>query len=183
MIQKYIKVFLSFAFILIIGGCSKTDTPPISDSAEVANMTGYDGYENTKEVFMKDTNTELITALKEKKDGIYYIGYEDCPWCIEAVPLMGEAAEKLNKKIMYLDIKNETLTTADTDAVKLALDEILDVDEEGVKTLYVPEVVVMKDGKIKAHHNATVEGHNANERKMTSDEQKALLDIYSGIFK
>ena len=48
--------------------------------------------------------------------------------------------------------------------------------------LYVPFVVVVKDGKAVSGHIGTVDGHDAHERKMTEKEMQELKKIYADMF-
>ena len=52
-------------------------------------------------------------------------------------------------------------------------------NDEGVLTLYVPLVLVVKDGKVIDGHEGTLESHDATERKMTNDEKSTLCCIVS----
>lgn len=52
-------------------------------------------------------------------------------------------------------------------------------NDEGILTLYVPLVLVVKDGKVIDGHEGTLESHDATERKMTNDEKKQLTKIYT----
>lgn len=45
-------------------------------------------------------------------------------------------------------------------------------NDEGILTLYVPLVLVVKNGKAIDGHEGTLESHDATERKMTDDEKK-----------
>ena len=52
-------------------------------------------------------------------------------------------------------------------------------NDEGVLTLYVPLVLVVKNGKVIDGHEGTSESHDANEGKMTNDEKEQLTKIYT----
>ena len=47
-------------------------------------------------------------------------------------------------------------------------------NDEGVLTLYVPLVLVVKDGKVVDGHEGTLESHDATEKKMTDDRKKRV---------
>ena len=54
---------------------------------------------------------------------------------------------------------------------------------ENIK-IYVPFVLVIKDGKVVAGHVGTVDGHDAHERKIElSKEKKDLQSIYEDMFQ
>ena len=52
-------------------------------------------------------------------------------------------------------------------------------NDEGILTLYVPLVLVVRNGKAIDGHEGTLESHDATERKMTDDEKKELTQIYT----
>lgn len=52
-------------------------------------------------------------------------------------------------------------------------------NDEGILTLYVPLVLVIKNGKVIDGHEGTLESHDATERKMTNDEKEQLTKIYT----
>lgn len=54
--------------------------------------------------------------------------------------------------------------------------------DQGEYQLYVPFVVVVKDGKAVSGHIGTVDGHDAHERKMTEKETQELKKIYEDMF-
>ncbi|MEG0576387.1 MAG: thioredoxin family protein [Bacilli bacterium] len=187
--KKIVSGVLILIFAITLSGCAEIPKPCIETNnkfvcdSEVANMNGYDGYTNDQKIFVKRDISTTIDALTSLKDGIYYLGYEDCPWCVEAVPLMAEAAAKNNRKIIYLNIKDEEITDEQSSAIKKTLDSTLDKDENGVKTLYVPEVVVIESGSIKSFHIGTLDSHQATERKMSKGESNSLLKIYLKMFR
>ena len=52
-------------------------------------------------------------------------------------------------------------------------------NDEGILTLYVPLVLVIKKGKVIDGHEGTLDSHDATERKMTDDEKEELTKIYT----
>ena len=59
----------------------------------------------------------------------------------------------------------------------------LEKNKDGNPHLYVPEVVVIKDGDIINHHLGTLEAHDATKRKMSENERTQLKDFYLKMFK
>lgn len=151
--------------------------------ADQADMSGYEGFTETKHAFVPLKMSEVPTMLDEKTSGIFYFGYATCPWCIEAVPIMNEVAKELELSIYYINKKASSSDEASTKQVEQRLTEILEKDEQGEPHLYVPEVVIVKDGKIVGHNLGTVDGHDAHERKMSSEEQRKLKEIYKKLFQ
>ena len=107
-------------------------------------------------VFVYKTHNE-INELLEKGTGVVYLGFPECPWCQAYVPYLNEVAMELDiKEIAYFNIKESRAN--DTVAYRKTVDllkEFLPTNDEGIKRIYVPEVVVVEDGKILNHNNDT----------------------------
>lgn len=58
------------------------------------------------------------------------------------------------------------------------IQEYMSENDEGVLTLYVPLVLVVKNGEVIDGHESTLDGHDATEREMTDDEKAQLKKIY-----
>ncbi len=57
---------------------------------------------------IKYSNYDEIIDVIENKTGIIYLGFPECPWCRNLVPVLLEAAKENNiDTIYYLNIKNE----------------------------------------------------------------------------
>lgn len=176
------KIFVTLGSLLIcLCGCqSNSDTPSF--------MSGYTKLESSEH--FQQASFYYTNKLLESDNfsGIIYYGYTDCPWCQEAVPVMDEVAKetKVKDKILYVDKKDTKNSDKELEekAVKLLTDKKveLDKDEKGKAHLYVPEVIVVKDGKIVGNHCGTVEGHDAHKREMTAKEKSELKKTYKEMF-
>ena len=154
------------------------------------------------------TGQEIVEIMKNE-DAIIYFGFATCPWCRNAVPVLLDAAKELNvDKIYYVDILDirdtykfsgsiePEQTKKGTDAyynILKILDKKLDkfyVKDEagnmydtGVKRLYAPTVVGVKEGKVVGIHVATVESQT-NPYEVLSDKQKdELKSVYKKIIE
>jgi len=161
-------------------GCDGND---VCDVDKQADMSAYENFMDEKHQFIEIPMSDFLKKLDADGSGIYYFGYATCPWCVEAVPIMNEAAKAKDLPIYYIDKKADTSDEASAAAIEERLADILQSDENGKPHLYVPLVVVMKDGDIIAHHSDTVEGHDAHERKMTKEEQEQLKAVYEDMFQ
>lgn len=74
------------------------------------DMSDYDGFQDRDNVFVKSDMAEAIQLFQNKKDAILYFGFPDCPWCIEALPIMDESAKHIIKPFIIskpeIKIKN-----------------------------------------------------------------------------
>jgi thiol-disulfide isomerase/thioredoxin len=156
------------------------------------------------------TEEEVLDILKDKT-GVIYFGFPTCPWCRNAVPSLISAAESVGlSKIYYLNILDirDSLSVNDSGEIVVEkegtknykkilkkLDKILDdyyvTDALGNKVntnekrLYVPTVVVVKDGEIVDYHMDTVASHieaGNGYAELTKDQREELFDIYTNMF-
>lgn len=186
-------ILLALMGILLLSGCTKkeetpADTPQGCDDAPTcglthpADMSAYEGFMEEENQFVTLDMADFLTKLEEKQSGIFYFGFSTCPWCIEAVPIMNEAAKEADVHIYYIDKHAESSSEELIQQVEEKLADRLQKNEEGKPTLYVPYVIVLKDGEIIAEHMDTVPGHDAHERKMNEEEQSELKSIYLEMF-
>ena len=154
------------------------------------------------------TGQEIVEIMKNE-DAIIYFGFATCPWCRNAVPVLLDAAKELNvDKIYYVDILDirdtykfsgsiePEQTKKGTDAyynILKILDKKLDkfyVKDEagnmydtGVKRLYAPTVVGVKNGKVVGFHEATVESQTDPYIVLTDKQKEELKKEYKTIIE
>lgn len=147
----------------------------------------YDDFMTGENVFNPISFEEAINLFENKESGIMYFGYSNCPWCIEAVPIMNEVAQNLGKEIYYVATRdsdrNQLYTEEESEKILSYIGEYEDRDEEGNLHIYVPLVVVFEDGVCVSGNLGTVDSHDAHERKMTEEEIDQLTSIYQEMFK
>ena len=123
---------------------------------------------------------ELDKNLKNKDDFILYLGFPTCPWCRNIIPVLFDSAKENNiDKVYYINVRELKSLEDDYKALRKLIDEHLEADEEGIKTLYVPEVFFFKDGKIIGHHLGSVESQVNPTVSLTTDQITELKSIYS----
>ncbi|NME45188.1 transporter accessory protein [Faecalicoccus pleomorphus] len=164
---------------------TKTETPK---GCEEHSACSIDETDNQKDDwFIALTMEDMLQKLEDQEDGVYYFGYEDCPWCLDAAPVLKEVAQEHQKEVYYIKTRDEDHNLLYDDEQKERiinyLGEYMETNEDGQLTLYVPMVVEMKDGKVKNSHIGTVDSYDPNEREMTEEETKQLKDIYEAFFK
>lgn len=162
--------------------------------------------ENNK---VKYANLKETVEFLEKDTGIIYFGFPNCPWCRGILPTLLNVVEKSSlDKILYVDMtdKRDTFEVKDDEAVKTKdadreyyrileiLDEYLDeytvtdgVVDKAYKTnekrVYVPLVVVVKDGEIKDAVTSPVEleeGQTAYD-ELTIKQKENLEALFEGM--
>ena len=131
------------------------------------------------------------------KSGIIYFGFSECPWCRNAVPVLLDAAKETGvEKIYYMnnlndrDIKklenNEIVTEKEgTKNYKKLLKKLGDkasvyegLNDDNIKRLYFPTVVVVKNGKITDYIVGTVDAQKDPYKKLTESQKKELKEKY-----
>ena len=196
------KIILICMSLLLICGCSTKPTTSSQDDEQVGycdgeeigcglegglDMSAYEGFTDKENAFVKSDMDEAIDIFKNKKSAILYFGFAKCPWCIEALPVMNEVAKEYGRSIYYVETRDLERNLLYTDEQKKEivsyLYDYLDTNDEGEKHLFVPFVVVVKEGIVQSAHLGTIESHEAKERKMTDDEIQQLKEIYQKMFK
>ena len=126
---------------------------------------------------------EAIQYFTQEKSGVLYFGFSSCPWCKEAKPILKKVAKAKEIDIQYVKVRDEEKNRLYTDDQKAIIEpyiqDYMSNNDEGVLTLYVPLVLVIKNGKVIDGHEGTLESHDATERKMTNDEKEQLTKIYT----
>lgn len=111
---------------------------------------------NEDNVFIYKDAKEIINILKNGT-GVVYIGFPECPWCQEYVIYLNEVAKDVGvDKIYYYNILNDRKdNNKDYKEIVSLLKDYLFFDDEGNSRVFVPDVTVVKDGKIIGHDNET----------------------------
>lgn len=180
--MRKLSLILSLLLVFGLASCASEAEevkPNVCDDScneETADMSSYEvNLENNR--YIPKSQEETLKMIQDKEDGIFYFGRPTCPWCVEIVPILNEVAASKDLYVYYVDTseKDETIFPQIEDAFKEVLTNF---DEEGNPKMYVPEVIVMKEGKAVDHHIGTLDEHDAHERKMTSDEIDQVTKIY-----
>ena len=157
-------------------------------SFQTSDMSGYEGFTDTDHVYIDMTVEDMVKAMDAESTIIVYFGFDHCPWCIEAVPVLNSVAKAYNTKIGYINtrLKSDWKSNTDIDdydKVVEYLGDHLEYDSDGIKHLYTPHVFFIRKGEVVYDHQGTLEGHNATERKMTNEEKAQLAQIYEEGFE
>lgn len=130
--------------------------------------------------------------------GVIYFGFPECPWCRTAVPILLEAAKEVGlEKIYYInnadsrDVKklsnNEIITEKEASAdYKRLLEKIgpnfiseyKGLNNENIKRLYFPTVIIVKDGTIIDFIEGTVDSQENPYIELTKKEKQELKNKY-----
>ena len=165
--------------ILFSAGCKKQSvgqplSGPKSDMARYSNFA-----DQEEHIFYDLTVKEMAQAMDEKRTFAVYFGYDSCEWCLDAVPVINEAAKQSGQTVGYVDTRanpawEKNTDIDDYDLLVEKVGEYLEFDDKGVRHLYVPTLFFIKEGKVVQFHEGTLEGHNARNRAMTPEEREEL---------
>lgn len=136
----------------------------------------YKDMANSSYISQVDVQT-LQNTFKSQQDAIYYLGYSDCPWCQDALPVLYDVLEEYDIHINYIDTKEvKTNHTEDFNTLKTLLKDLVEDDK-----IYVPQVIVIQNGEIMNWHQGTIDDHDANERDLTTMEKEILKETYKNL--
>lgn len=198
--------------LMLFAGCAPTDkTDAILFKEEYEALNGKENKNGIDYVNVQiPSDNPMVYASADEivdlldKDAVIYFGFDECPWCRNALPVLIEAAKELKvEKIYYYDLQEErdvlklnddgTITTERKMSegyhkIYEALYDHLSVyeglNDETIKRLYAPTVVFVKNGEVIGMHESTVESQNDPSVEMSASQKQELKDIYKqGISK
>jgi len=149
------------------------------------------------------TEEEIAKILKDGS-GVIYFGFPGCPWCRAMIaPLLEEASKNGINKVYYLNIldmrdaykvenKKVLRTKEGSDSYYKILDSLSEYLKDysitdakgkeyatGVKRLYAPTVVMVKDGEVKAFHEDVVASLKDPYQGLTNEQDQELRNIFN----
>lgn len=188
------KFLIKVLLIPFLIGCAVTQTTTKEKVDNSSQLNKNSGVCSSKEICSSDvgkdadkfneiTMDEVLKLLKkEHYSGILYFGFTNCPWCIEAMPILEQVADNTNTSVKYVKTRNEEGKLLYSEKQKNELyeyiGEYMTKEKNGNIILYVPLVITIKEGEIIGGHCGTVNEHNAHEREMNQDEKNKLEEIY-----
>lgn len=180
-ILKLITILLSLGIIIILSILIfkkfENDNKNIPDNIKFKNE-----YKNVPEenIFTYATSNEIIKML-DSGTGVIYLGFPSCEWCQAYTPILNEIAkeseiEKIYYHNIYNDRKNDTINYQKL--IKL-LNNNLMYDDEGKKRIFVPDVYIVKNGKIIGHDNesSVITKNDETPESYWTEEKKENLKI------
>ena len=137
---------------------------------------------------------EEVLGLFQDGTGILYFGFPTCPWCRTLLPVLSEVLTEHPEITLFCrDLREERDEyRLDTDgsprlvregtafygALKVLLEEWLGpyrgLNDDSIRRIYMPTLVFLRDGEIRAVHIGTVDGQQSGYDPLT-DEQRGEL--------
>lgn len=133
-----------------------------------------------KENVFKVININEAINLVKKGNGALFIGYKECIWCQQYVKVIDDIAKKNSlPKVYYLDIRKDRKNNSKKyqELVNLLKDKLKN-DDLGNKRIFVPFLVITKDGKILETDDETsdLSKDKVNPSTYWTDEKINLLN-------
>lgn len=175
------KVIIVIACILLVGCGSKeaNDITKFKEEYESLNESNVP-LQVDHETKLTYLDTKQVVEFLEKKTGIIYFGFPSCPWCRNAIPVLLQVAKEKNMTVYYYDSSNIPAEEEDDfSKVMSILYDHLTENEEGEKTLYVPDIYFLKNGQIVGNHLGTVESQTDPHIALTEEQKEELAKIYT----
>ena len=159
-----------------------TPDPTVNDKS--ADLSAYEGFTDEQNAFVEISLEASLEKIEQGESFMIYYGKPNCPWCIEAVPVLNEAAKENGAVVYYDDTsKPENYSEAMIEKIMTLFEGWLLKDEEGEEGFYVPDVALIVNGRVAANHIATVDSHDPYAAPMSEAEQAELKQIYTEMIK
>lgn len=185
----------------------KEEYESLNNTVRESDGANYNNIKIAKDNPIKYISAKEAVDIIEEKTGIIYFGANWCPWCRNAVEVLFDASEKNNIDTIYYvnmdDVRNiweatnGNLVKTQKEAegyyeLLSSLDEVLMKDnyvitdkdgnkyDTGEKRIYMPLVILVKDGHIIGSHVGTVKLNESQTKydKLTSKQYEELFAIY-----
>ena len=187
--KKIIIISVILVLLGIISFCLyQNDSIRFKISYEYINMVEYNNGKKIKisipyDNRIKYLNEDNIMKYLKEETGIFYFGYNTCPWCRNAIPVLIDTVKENNiKTIYYIDIHKINISNIKKELFEYLGDNLRE-DEEGNKGLAVPDVYFIKEGKIIGNHIGTVDSYYNTYKEMTNAQKEELSNIYESFIK
>ena len=188
--KKILKICLFIVLLISLTGCNEQNNSSNDDALRFKEE--YEALNNQSVVMeineenpIKYVDFEEVIDLLTNGTGVIYFGFSGCPWCRNMLPVLFDVATNNNIDKVYYFNPSNIRKSDDENYQKLTnlLDNYLLENEEGKKTLYVPDVYFVKDGQIVGHHLSTVDSQIDPFVSLTEEQTNELKEIYQNLFK
>ena len=188
--KKYIKITIFILVItislLLLYTLLRTDELKFKDDYLLYNFATYSNGKQIKLSIPSKNNVKYLKGNQvikkiSQETGFFYFGYNSCPWCRNIVETLIEVAVENNITFYYINIKD--LSNNELKSIISYLKEYLRKTEANEERLYVPDVYIVKNGKIINHHIGSVESQKNPFNKLKGKDKDNLKNIYLDFIK
>lgn len=170
----------------LLSGCGKRNgsipESPFSgrDAVDLSAYTSMSG-NGIESRFVDTTVAEIDQLMKDGESFIFFVSYEDCPYCNLMIPYLNEALADAGTYAGYLDTRRDpgwmnNSDIADYDLFVKRFGRYLETDENGKPHLYTPDLYIIKKGKVKAHRQGVLDSAEDPESHLSKSQEKELRE-------
>ncbi|MEG0328363.1 MAG: glutaredoxin domain-containing protein [Erysipelothrix sp.] len=158
-------LLVALTALLILTGCSGKSNL----------MSGYKGFDKKDNHFIRENYTDAMTKIENKEAGIFYFGFDTCPWCVALVPVLEDALTEADVKAEYIDVQDKEFKEDKElqdrfTKFNASLPQDQTSMQNGAPT--VPFVVIIdKDGNLSTHVGTI------DNKQQLSDTEKEFLKL------
>ena len=187
--RKYILISFMLAVTLMLASCAGDDRSaadiPASPFAgrKTVDLSGYasmsDYYGESR--LVDTTVAEIDQLMKDGESFMFIAAFEDCDYCDQLMPYLNDALNEADTYAGYLDTRKdpEWLNNTDIDDYDLFVKRFgkyLEEDDSGSAHLYTPDIYVIKNGKVKAHHQGVLDDDADPAQPLSSSQEEELRE-------
>ena len=173
-----------------------------------ADVSDHEGFTVENHMFYETDFLTVLNLMQNTNEPfILYVGFGACPWCVESIPVLYEAASYHGiDRILYVNRRSELNWDPD-EPMRLSdmekhLMNLLEqhmvlttremADGSFLTRIFVPEVLLWNGETVVMHNTSTLYGHDRefceeNEEyflpELTEEQRQELLDIYMKIME
>ena len=179
------KKIMILMMCLMMCACSNETVNPNNDqdinACDVLNPC--DTTLSSADENLKWEKISLLESLDYAKGTvILFYSFTDCPYCIEARPILEEVLEGSDIPVYYVDVAREE-RNVDNENYLAVYNHFKDIIEgQGYDKIYMPSVFFIKDGEVLGMHVGTVDNHNPKEALMNETQVAELSTIYTNYY-
>lgn len=197
--MKIRKYFAALLAISLLTGCTGTDEPEKAEAIETEEPAVKENIADQYEKLNEDnhfevTEKETLTSILSHGTAAVFLGFPECPWCQAYIPLLEEVLAEQDALCSYYNIYNDKGSDREFyDSVADLLvsqndtgTDIIDYDNDGKPTIYMPLVLFVEKGRIVAFDNETCmeDGKSVPpDHYWTKDKKAALKERLSEYVK
>lgn len=187
--KKFLKISLCMMILFISTACGNNNDVIDTDAKKFKQE--YEALNNDTVVMNIDENNPIkyvnfdeVIDILSSGTGIIYFGFPGCPWCRNIIPVLFEMASTNNIDTIYYFNPSNIRSNNDENYKKLVniLSDYLMENDNGEKTLYVPDVYFIRNGEIVGHHLSTVDSQTSPYTPLTKEQGDELKNIYQELF-
>ena len=185
---------LSLLSILLLTGCSVNEPKDKQNGcafdsvddceAQVDDVMSYQDFMASDNVFNELLMSDILLKIENKETFVVYFGFEQCPWCVEAIFVLDEVAKNNDSEVAYVNTRVDDIDLRNEDnSDYVQLEQYFKDYTAEDNRIYVPYVAFIKEGEIVGVNEGTVDSHDAKQRVMTNEESEQLNSIYNELFE